>query len=343
MSQRSAYAPAANLVVIKSLRRNRMAAKMVSLSPPTSDEGGGTSEMSALLLLLGVVTTAAGLAVVAAGVTIHDGIFGGEVLTPGTIAAVGGLLLVGMGLAVRGLRRIEHLLAIRPPPRASISSEPASPPIPEVRDMPPRVPFPSKPRTATAQQPAEAVPDAAATVAEHAALENLRATFPTWARLDNASGSATADRSTSSATAGESRGEDPDLVGRGGNGVGPARALPQLEPKIRLAGSPGRPKARVPNAFWPVGSRRDSQAAAAQVAMPLPSPTVPSPFTEAIPGATPASGERAAAAPSILKSGVVEGMAYTLFSDGSIEAQLPHGTVRFGSITELRAHIENNS
>jgi hypothetical protein len=44
----------------------------------------------------------------------------------------------------------------------------------------------------------------------------------------------------------------------------------------------------------------------------------------------------------ILKSGVVDGMAYTLYADGSIEAQLPQGTVRFGSIAELRAHIENN-
>jgi hypothetical protein len=46
---------------------------------------------------------------------------------------------------------------------------------------------------------------------------------------------------------------------------------------------------------------------------------------------------------AILKSGVVDGMAYTLYADGSIEAQLPQGTVRFGSIAELRAHIENNS
>jgi hypothetical protein len=50
-----------------------------------------------------------------------------------------------------------------------------------------------------------------------------------------------------------------------------------------------------------------------------------------------------APAAAILKSGVVDGMAYTLYSDGSIEAKLPHGTVRFGSIAELRAHIENNS
>jgi hypothetical protein len=55
--------------------------------------------------------------------------------------------------------------------------------------------------------------------------------------------------------------------------------------------------------------------------------------------ADPAPAEPAA----ILKSGVVDGMAYTLYADGSIEAKLPHGTVRFGSIAELRAHIENNS
>jgi hypothetical protein len=48
-------------------------------------------------------------------------------------------------------------------------------------------------------------------------------------------------------------------------------------------------------------------------------------------------------AATILKSGVVDGMAYTLYSDGSIEAKLPNGTVRFGSIAELRAHIENNA
>jgi hypothetical protein len=46
---------------------------------------------------------------------------------------------------------------------------------------------------------------------------------------------------------------------------------------------------------------------------------------------------------SILKSGVVEGMAYTLYSDGSIEAKLPQGTLRFGSITALRNHIEGTA
>jgi len=46
---------------------------------------------------------------------------------------------------------------------------------------------------------------------------------------------------------------------------------------------------------------------------------------------------------SVLKSGVVNGIAYTLYSDGSIEAQLPEGTLRFGSFTELRNHIEQSA
>jgi hypothetical protein len=57
----------------------------------------------------------------------------------------------------------------------------------------------------------------------------------------------------------------------------------------------------------------------------------------------PAPTAEAPRSATILKSGIVDGMAYTLYADGSIEATLPTGTVRFGSIAELRAHIESNS
>ena len=56
-----------------------------------------------------------------------------------------------------------------------------------------------------------------------------------------------------------------------------------------------------------------------------------------------AAGDETADAPyavSILKSGVVDGMAYTLYSDGSIEAELASGTIRFESIAALRMHLE---
>jgi hypothetical protein len=43
---------------------------------------------------------------------------------------------------------------------------------------------------------------------------------------------------------------------------------------------------------------------------------------------------------TILKSGVVDGMAYSLYSDGSIEAQMPEGMVRFSSLEELRNYLD---
>jgi len=46
---------------------------------------------------------------------------------------------------------------------------------------------------------------------------------------------------------------------------------------------------------------------------------------------------------TVLKSGVVDGMAYSLYSDGSIEAQMPEGMVRFTSIDDLRAHLDQRS
>jgi hypothetical protein len=46
---------------------------------------------------------------------------------------------------------------------------------------------------------------------------------------------------------------------------------------------------------------------------------------------------------AILKSGVIDGMAYTLYVDGSIEAELPQGTVRFASVDALRAHLEKSA
>ena len=46
---------------------------------------------------------------------------------------------------------------------------------------------------------------------------------------------------------------------------------------------------------------------------------------------------------TVLKSGVVDGMAYSLYSDGSIEAQMPEGMMRFASIDELRSHLDQRS
>ena len=73
----------------------------------------------------------------------------------------------------------------------------------------------------------------------------------------------------------------------------------------------------------------------------------PSTFTE--PGAGAAGADQIGPAArsedqpqvTVIKSGVVDGMAYSLYSDGSIEAQMPEGMMRFASIDELRAHLDH--
>jgi hypothetical protein len=45
------------------------------------------------------------------------------------------------------------------------------------------------------------------------------------------------------------------------------------------------------------------------------------------------------AASTVYRSGVIDGMAYTLFMDGSIAAELPQGTVKFASVDDLQKHI----
>jgi hypothetical protein len=42
---------------------------------------------------------------------------------------------------------------------------------------------------------------------------------------------------------------------------------------------------------------------------------------------------------TVVRSGIIGGMAYSLYADGSIEAELPIGTMRFASLEELREHV----
>lgn len=67
--------------------------------------------------------------------------------------------------------------------------------------------------------------------------------------------------------------------------------------------------------------------------LPAPIPRVPS-KPAAAPNGTPAS--------TVYRSGVIDGMAYTLFMDGSIQAELPQGTVKFASVDELQKYLLGN-
>lgn len=277
--------------------------------------------MSVVLLLLGVVTTVAGLVLVASGVTIRDGTFDAEVVTPGTIAAIGGLVLIGMGLAVRELKRIERALASRPMPRAARLGEAlAGAAAAEAPDASVQIPLPKGDAQSVSSDP-----HTAASATEDATFEHSRVQFPILPRAEEA-----VVEAKIAAAAGRG----------GGNGAAPVRLAPRLDVKGRPAAASDVARTSGLDAFWPKG-RQDGQGTAQAAAVPQSRPAA-QPATAGEAGLKTESST-AAAPVSVLKSGVVEGMAYTLYSDGSIEAQLPQGTMRFGSITALRNHIERSA
>ena len=302
--------------------------------------------MPVVLLVLGGVTTVAGLVLIASGLAIRDGSFDTEVLTPGTIAIVGGLLLIGLGFVVRELRRIERALATRPTARVARTEEAAAVEAPE---MPVPIPPPMpkiEPQVAAA---ATIVAEAPAAV-EDTSFQPVRAKFPTIPRVENGRFTEAADVSLAlreAAGLGEGVAEVRSVAsaGRGSNGLAASRIMPRTDARPRPVTPPNKAKVSMFNTFWPAPPRRDGQAAA-QGAAPTPLPPVPEPAPPLEPAHAPPPLPEApvAGAPvSVLKSGVVEGMPYTLYSDGSIEAQLPQGTLRFGSISALRSHIENSA
>jgi hypothetical protein len=66
--------------------------------------------MYLLLLGFGVGLSAAGILLAGAGLSIREGSFDSGLFTPGIVAAVGGFLLIGLGLALRTLQRIQRRL-----------------------------------------------------------------------------------------------------------------------------------------------------------------------------------------------------------------------------------------
>lgn len=261
--------------------------------------------MYLLLLVLGGVLSAAGMVLAAAGVSVHDRTFDTTIVTPSAIAIAGGFLLIGLGLVLRVLQQIEQTLASG----QVVPTELAEP---------------------------------SAASADEKQVENLPEQARTAVRRETAHAVEEAELSSSTAAASPSP-TSVDLAVAEAKKARTAKRIARLEMNLRAPSPSGRPAGPSFDAPWPKGPRPTRAAAA----VPGPAAGMAAAELETAAAAvqTPAPG---AAAPSpepvsALKSGVVDGMAYTLYSDGSIEAQLPQGTLRFCSITELRNHIEQSA
>src|SRR5262245_29663747 len=343
------------------------------------DGGSGrNANMSVILSLLGIVLAAVGIAAIGFGIPINEFTLGTTLIVAGVSALTGGLILIGLAAVVAELGRLAEAVRTRIAPRPATrpAEAPGAPGVvePAASTMAVR-PAPMVAVGARPPQAASPRPMAEALVSETRAHEPHPA-----AGLPEVGVSAPAvERLRASIPRAERPAAEPSILAHeeevplSPNGAAPLQTRPAgveaapPEPKVSAAdraggaavealkasrldflfrSKPTRPASQRENfdAVWSADARRAKRAeaeAAPAVEVDQRQADQATSVQDRRPEPAPLEEPRGAA--TILKSGVVDGMAYTLYTDGSIEAKLPDGTVRFGSIAELRAHIERNS
>jgi hypothetical protein len=326
--------------------------------------------MSVLLLILGIVVAASGVAAIGFGIPLNEFTLGTTLMSGGATALTGGFILIGLSAVVSELARLADGLkrgGPRSPQRGGEFFEPVAPavsasplPAPVAVSTPRPAPAPNvrsraevparEARPAASYQPSPSSVEVSA-----AAIERLRSTIPRTEapRVEPpvagygeeaplSPNGAAAPYQPPGRTRAEPAAPEPRVTAEERAG-GAVEALKASRLDFLFRSKSARPAPQLENfdAIWPADARPGRNATPAE-AQPTPqhaerqSPPMQDLHPEpAAPEAPPAA--------TILKSGVVDGMAYTLYTDGSIEAKLPQGTIRFGSVAELRAHIESNS
>ena len=335
--------------------------------------------MTLVLLAVGLIAAAIGLVTIGFGIPINAFSLGNTLIISGTIAVASGLILIGLALILGQLRRIAEALKGKAPARVPIAVESTEAVPPPARVMPapvaahPPIPEPQIPEPPRAPEPRAPEPRFPATASEPAPgpLDWLRAkSKPMTTPVPPAPVPPAAFEPPMV----ELTDEAPLSPRPPQRSAMPPAAEPALEPKVwspsrdvgslepRLAPRTEQPVPRaMPQVEPPQEKERfdlvwpDRGAAPVQsepkvetkrepaVDMPLPPiPARPREMRPATEKRMPEMPRKPAAerGPAILKSGVIDGMPYTLYADGSIEAQLPQGMVKFASVDALRAHLE---
>lgn len=336
--------------------------------------------MPIFLYGVGSLALAIGIAAIGFGIPNNEFGIGNTLIVAGVTAATGGLMVIGLGVVVAQLQRIAEALGTRAPVRASRQFDTFEPATAQPQAGPGRVPFP--PRT-KAEAKAEAKPESRPEIraeglpqlAPHdqfAPERRMEPPVPRPAPLE--------EREPDHFAPHLPNPDEPPVTVADEVYLSPLHPAPPPPPPAffrtpepsadsdepQVTPPPARPPHTYFDAMWPA----DAKA-------PEPKPAEPKPTEFSWPearrgdqalGKTPPATEPPAdddmhdaatghqpAGPAeppeqeeprtvaILKSGVVDGMGYTLYVDGSIEAELPQGTLRFASINELRSHLEKTS
>jgi len=282
------------------------------------------------MLVAGIACLLAGLSAIGLGIPVNEFSFGNTLILAGVMAACAGLIILSMWAAVRELKNLAAWIG----PGTTLDR-----------------------RTETAQATAaedggsnaDHTPGGLVEVAEASAYSSAPPTVP-WqedaaARERPRSDAAPAEEPSAAVKprrnlmfSSASRRERERTQARAAD---PSAGEPQSTAPAALPVQEGTevPPPTFDNA-WP---RSERSRSADPLLQRRPGRSPPSsgeapPVARQPPPAAPAEDQPAV---TVLKSGVVDGMAYSLYSDGSIEAQMPEGMMRFASIDELRAHLDH--
>ena len=311
--------------------------------------GQGVNSMRVVVLLLaGIGLLLAGLVAIGFGIQINEFSLGNTLIVAGTMSACTGMLLIGLWMAVRELKNIARRLG---PAGATAGSHAESPSQP--------APAGAAPRNQAAEDSGFfSREQAGSEIAGHVepAAPSSASSPPPWhaeaaprERAPDDSPLAPAEAEPAPAVkpkrnllfSSSSRKERERAQAR----TDPSMGVPQPEPAAPppVHESPETPPASFDDA-WPKPERSRGDIPPPRRAGRTPSTFAePDPATASAERYPPAVRNDDPAQVTVLKSGVVDGMAYSLYSDGSIEAQMPEGMMRFASIDELRSHLDHRS
>jgi len=294
--------------------------------------------MAVLLFSVGTFALVAGLVMVGFGIPINEFSFGNTLISAGTTAAVGGLIIIALGVAVGQLRRIAEVLASDLPARYAqptdlVEATGASSPAVGIPD---RIPFPPRPRSETSFPKMGSLPGVPTNTASDDGYDQFAP--PTLPNPQDAPMAVEHEISLSPPQPSGGSAPKADVRGLAGRGQEPTTGWKPSPASTPPVGSPPRPLQPAKfDAMWPAEAK-SPKSSVSDDAEPS---SVPA--RDTFPPGGPEPEAQKPRAVAILKSGVVDGMGYTLYVDGSIEAELPQGTLRFASINELRSHLEKNS
>ncbi|MFK4508868.1 DUF308 domain-containing protein [Bradyrhizobium daqingense] len=275
--------------------------------------------MTLALLIAGIFAVLAGLLAILFGYNVREFSLGSTLIISGTLGVCTGLLLVGLHVLLLELKGIARRLAAGSPSEVRVRpvlpglAMPGAPePSPKTESAPPPPPAagppPRQSEAVARERPHVETPETPTPAAAPEAPRRRNLLFASTSRKER-------ERTEAKAT------ED---------------SPPPHDEPVPPAGQ-GAPPASFDDA-WPKPERmRPTEPPPRR---PPPAPTrSPSTSAEAAPLLEPAAAPEQPPV-TVLKSGVVDGMAYSLYSDGSIEAQMPEGMMRFASIDELRSHLD---